>query len=275
MREEPREERALVRGQGLIAVLAACALATACNRPPPPHGAAAHAPATLTAYLTTPQLVRAARQGGSVVLSGIATAGAAIRLASPDGSAIAGPADRAGAWRLAAPAGPTPRLYSLSETIDGRLVRATGYIAVLPSPGPPAVMLHPSATASLPPADAERGVTAVDYDASGVAMVSGRLAPGENVRLLLDGKEAGGDRADARGAFSAVLSQPLAPGGHVLAVSGQPLKAGATFVAVRPVRIAAPPFDARRLEGAWRIDWMTPAGGVQSTVLFDRRNGRP
>ncbi len=254
--------------------MAACALAPACSRPAPSHGAA-RPPAALTAYLTPPRLNGAARQGAAVVLWGLAAPEAAIRLASPDGSAITGTSDRAGVWRVSAPVGAAPRLYSLSETLDGRLVRATGYVAVLPSPGPPAATLHPSATASLPPSDPERGLEAVDYDASGVAMASGRAAAGENLRLVLDGKEAGGDRADAKGAFSAVLSQPLTPGRHVLAVSGQAPRGGVAFTAVRPVRIAAPPFDARRLDGAWRIDWITPAGGVQSTVLFDRRTGRP
>jgi hypothetical protein len=48
-----------------------------------------------------------------------------------------------------------------------------------------------------------------------------------------------------------------------------------TFVAAQPIHIATPPFDAERLDGAWRIDWMTPGGGVQSTVLFDHRAARP
>ena len=209
-----------------------------------------------------------------MLLSGTASAGAAIRLASPDGSALTGTADRKGAWRLAATAGPTPRLYSLSELSAGRLVRAVGYIAVLPAPGPAAAMLRPAASALVLSPAPSRGLASIDYDASGAAMVSGRSAPGETIRLALDSREAGADRADAAGSFSAPLSHPLAPGQHVLNLSGQRLRASVGFAAARATRVATPPFDALRMDGAWRIDWMAPGGGVQSTVLFDPRGGR-
>ena len=215
------------------------------------------------------------QDGAGVLLSGTAVPGAAVRLASPDGSAITGVANRHGAWRLTAPASASPRLYSLSETVDARLVRAIGYIAVLPAPGPAAAMLRPAAAAVLPPADLQRGITAIDYDASGAAVASGRTVAGETIRLLLDGKEAGEDRSDASGVFSAALSQTLTPAAHVLSVASERLHASAAFPAPRTARVAAPPYDSARMDGAWRLDWMTPGGGVQSTVLFDERGGRP
>ena len=275
MDEQPREERAAVRGERLIPILALCALAAGCGRTTPSHGAGAPTPSAVAAYLSPPQLTAAVRQAAAASLSGTATPGAAVRLNSPDGSAIAGSADRGGVWKLSAPVGAAPRLYSLSETLGGRLVRATGYLAVLPSPGPVAAMLHPAAAAAMTPSDTERGITAIDYDGSGAAVASGRAAPGENIRLELDGKEAGEDRADARGLFSGVLSRPLAAGAHMLRATGEHLQAVVAFDAVRPVRIATPPFTAQRLDGAWRIDWTPPGGGVQSTVLFDHKGGRP
>ena len=284
MREEPPEERATVRGQNLIAVLAACVLAAACSRAPS-HAAAARAPAPAsalasepepaTSYLAPPQLVKADRHGGGVLLSGTATPGAGLRLASPDGRAISAQVDGQGAWRILAAVGTTPRLYSLSEQIAGRLVRATGYIAVLPAPGPAAAMLHPAAPASLPSDDPARGLTAVDFDASGQAMASGRTVADETIRLVLDGGEAGEDRADSTGVFSAALSQALKPGTHVLVMMGDRPGSSETFTMARAARVATPPFDAVRLDGAWRIDWLTPGGGVQSTVLFDRKGPRP
>ncbi len=273
MREEPREERAPVKG-GWIWVLAACAAAGACSGPAPAHGSAGKAPPAPTAYVAPPAVTDARRTGASVLLSGTASAGAAIRLASPDGSALTGMADRKGAWRLTAPAGATPRLYSLSELSAGRLVRAIGYVAVLPAPGPAAAMLRPAASALVPGRAGARGLASVDYDASGAAVASGRSAPGETVRLALDGQEAGADRADAAGGFSASLAHPLAPGQHVLSVSARRFAASAAFAATRSSQVATPPFDAQRLDGAWRIDWMAPGGGVQSTVLFDPRGGR-
>jgi hypothetical protein len=274
MREEPREERAPVKDHGAILLLTGCALLAACGRPAPSHAPAAAAQAPAVAYLAPPQLVQATRRPGAVILVGTAAPNAAIRLASPDGTALTASADRTGAFRITAPAGARPRLYSLSEVASGRLARAVGYIAALPAPGPPAALLRPAASATLAIAAAPPGIEAVDYDASGAARASGHAAPGETVRLYLDGGDAGEDAADAAGAFSASLSQTLKPGPHQLNLAGQRLRAGAVFTASRPGRLATPPFDAERTDGAWRIDWVTPGGGVQSTVLFDQKAGR-
>ncbi len=274
MRVEPPEERVRVKGE-LILVLAACAGVAACGPAPAARQVAAQASAQLAAYLPPPAVASAERRGQAVQLSGSASPGATIRLASPDGSAINGTADARGSWRLSVPIGERPRLYSLSETSAGRLVRALGYLAVLPAPGPAAAMLHPAASASVPPAaGAARGLAAIDYDASGTAMASGRASPGESVRLSLDGREAGEDRAHASGEFSASLTRPLTPDTHALGLTGQRLHASVAFAAPRAAQVATPPFDAQRLDGAWRIDWITPAGGVQSTLLFDPRGGR-
>ena len=265
-----------MRGQILIALLAACAALTGCSRATPSHGPSAHAADPLAGYLPPPQIVQAERRGQAVLLTIAAAPGAIVRLASPDGSATTGQADRKGAIRLAAPVGAAPRLYSLSETVGGRLARAMGYVAVLPAPGPPAALLRPAAAAALPPSlsPTQRGVVAIDYDASGAAMASGHAAPSETIRLFLDGKDTGEDPADTAGVFNASFSKSLAPGPHVLGIVGQRLRASASFTAARSARLANPFFDATRMDGAWRIDWMTPGGGVQSTILFDQHGGR-
>ena len=276
MRERPRGERRPVRAQGLIHLLLVGVMTPGCGRQAASPAPAAHAPAQTAGYLAPPTIKGAMRQAGGVLLSGTASPNAAIRLASPGGATTTGAADGKGAWNLIAPAGPAPRLYSLSELSGGRLVRAVGYVAVLPAPAPAAALLRPAASAAaLPPAGAAHGIMAVDYDASGAAMASGQAAGGENVRLYLDGHEAGEDRADGTGAFSASLSRTLNAGPHVLSLAGDRLHASASFGAARTAKLAAPPFDAQRMDGAWRIDWLTPGGGVQSTVLFDRRGGLP
>jgi hypothetical protein len=264
-----------MRVRGLIASLAVGALAAGCSRAAPVHDAPVRAPQSSTSYLPPPQLLKAVRRSARILLSGAAVPNAALRLASPDGSAITGAAGPRGAWSLTVPASPSPRLYSLSEMVGPQLVRAIGYIAVLPAPGPAAALLRPAAAAVLPPGDPQRGIAAVDYDASGAAMASGRTAEGQTVRLVLDGKDAGEDRTDDLGVFSAALSQTLTPGAHVLGMAGDQLRGSASFSAPRTVQVATPPYDSVRMDGAWRLDWMTPGGGVQSTVLFDERGGRP
>jgi len=36
-----------------------------------------------------------------------------------------------------------------------------------------------------------------------------------------------------------------------------------------PAPISGLPFHATRLAGSWRIDWLTPGGGVQCTIILD------
>ena len=265
-----------MRGQTRIALLAACAALSGCSRAAPSHGPSARAPDPVAGYLPPPQVLRADRHGQAVRLTITAAPDAMIRLASPDGSAITGSTTAQGGVSLTAPAGQVPRLYSLSETVGGRLARAVGYVAVLPEPGPPAALLRPAAAAALPLTEVPtgRGVLAIDYDASGAAMASGRASPSETIHLFLDGKDTGEDPADANGVFNASLSKSVTPGPHVLTVVGQRLRAGASFTTSRSAGLSNGFFDASRMDGAWRIDWMTPGGGVQSTILFDQRGGR-
>jgi len=224
-------------------------------------------------YLAPPSVVSAARQpSGAVVLTGSGQPGSRIRLASPDGSAIGATASATGAWSLTVPPADAPRLYSLSSDIAGRLLRARGYVAVLPAPGLAAAMLAPGEGAQA--FDWPSGgvsIRAVDFDSSGAAVVSGGAPAGDAVRLRLDGADAGEDQADAKGDYSVSMSRSLTRGRRVVAARAAHGSASATLD-VRPAApIAAPPLADERLEGAWRLDWTPPGGGVQTTVLFDPR----
>jgi hypothetical protein len=57
-------------------------------------------------------------------------------------------------------------------------------------------------------------------------------------------------------------------------MASQRTRASASFDAPRTTSLAGAYYRASRIEGAWRIDWATPGGGVQSTILFDQRSGR-
>ena len=268
-----------MKGAGLIlAVAAAAAALGGCTRPGPAQAAAAAASSSASPpadYLPPPEILRVIRGAdGVTALSGSGGAGATVHLASPDGSALVTSIDRSGGWSLTLPAARTPRLYSVSEQIGGRLTRARGYLAVLPSPAPAAVVLRP-ATAAAPIGSGSRlSVSAIDFDSSGAAVVSGRSRPGEMVRLRLDGAEAGEDRADAAGMYGVALPQALKPGPHVLTAVVGNLHASASLVVEPRAPIPSGPFAASRLAGAWRIDWVTPGGGIQSTVVFDPRGAR-
>ncbi|MGZ8407044.1 MAG: hypothetical protein ACXWVJ_03350, partial [Caulobacteraceae bacterium] len=94
-------------------------------------------------------------------------------------------------------------------------------------------------------------------------------APNAPVRLALDGAEAGEGKAGPDGRYNVALASPVRSGAHTVAVRTPQGASSATFEVSPPAAIAAPPFAARRLDRAWRIDWMPPGGGVQSTILFD------
>jgi hypothetical protein len=89
------------------------------------------------------------------------------------------------------------------------------------------------------------------------------------VRLALDGDETGVGRADARGVFTVPLAQTLRPGLHDLTATTARAEARSVFSAAAAGAIARPPFAVSRVSGAWRIDWMTPGGGVQTSLVFD------
>jgi hypothetical protein len=222
-------------------------------------------------YLAPPSIVSAVLQpSGAVVLTGSGQPGSRIRLASPDGSAIGATASTTGAWSLTVPPGDAPRLYSLSSDIAGRLLRARGYVATTPAPGPAAAVLAPGegAQAFGWPAG---GVTirAIDFDSSGAAVASGGAPAGDAVRLRLDGADAGEDQADAKGDYSVSMSRSLTRGQHTIAAHTAHGSASATLDMRPGAPIAAPPLAAERVDGAWRLDWTPPGGGVQTTVLFD------
>ena len=264
--------RTQARGIIVTAAFALAVLSSACSRPEPkPALTPAHASPGRTDYASPPRPVAASRApGGETVLSGFGGSDALIRLASPDGSAIGATAGHDGAWALATPASDQPRLYSLSQDLDGRPLRAAGYIAALPAPGPAAAVLRPGTGAqSLAPSTTPLAITAIDFDGTGAAVVSGRSAPQAAVRVMIDGVEAGDDRADGKGAFTAAVSRALRPGPHVVVAAVGPDRAEARFDALLVHAIATPPFQATRAETGWRIDWTTPGGGVQTTMLFD------
>jgi hypothetical protein len=105
-------------------------------------------------------------------------------------------------------------------------------------------------------------------------VVSGRAQAGEIVALAVDGVLRGRVAADSAGRFFFDLDEPLAPGAHRLQAQG---RAGPVLVDVQlqpPPPLADGPFLADRNAAQWRIEWVTPGGGVQTTLLFDRNGAR-
>jgi hypothetical protein len=218
-------------------------------------------------YLSPPRVLAVKPGRAGLALAGVATPGARIRLGTPTGELRYAVADAAGIWTLVIPSAGALRLFGVSMTVGERTVQAEGYLAVTPD-GRAAQLRAGAGSLALSPPSRRPLILAVDFDRDGAAMVSGVGTVDAEVGLRLDRTAAGGTAIDREGRFSFALSRPMSGSSHELEISGEGGEQVVIVGAERPAPLDQP-FRAQRAAGAWRIDWMTPGGGVQTTVLFD------
>ena len=262
--------------KAIIIVLAASTVA-ACQ----PHGAARPAiqPVAIEGrtdsgdYRAAPVLLQVGfGPAGRLVLTGQAVAGSRVRLASPAGLPLYAQADRQGLWRMEVPRPTEPRLFGLA-TIDGaRVIQSEGYVAITAT-GTAAQLRAGAGTVVLGERVAAPVIDAVDYDSKGGAVVSGRAAPHAVLDLFVDDVRQTRGRADGYGRFSLALDEPQSFSLHGLEIAD-----GVRRARVRPsLTVAAPlvggPYRASATPTGWRIDWVTPGGGLQTTLLMASREG--
>lgn len=222
-------------------------------------------------YLPPPrvQAVRTGRAG--VALAGVSVAGARVRLEASTGEVASAEVDALGVWTVVVRPSPSTRLFALSMTVGKRSVRSEGYLAVTPE-GRAAQLRAGAGAVVLSPPSRRPLILALDFDRGGAAMISGVGTPNAEIGLRVDRTAAGGSAVDHQGRFAFALSQPLGAGSHEVELSGE----GGEDLVIADGARAAPLdrlFRAERAGRAWRIDWMTPGGGLQSTLLFDRAGG--
>ena len=270
IRHRGRNARAAARIGALFAagLLAACGRGGDWRTPQAPADESAQGQ---IGYTPPPRFTSSQRLAdGQIELGGLADSNVSIRLASPDGTTYAAVTDGRGLFTLSVPAAAAVRLFGLSEDVAGRIIQGEGYLAVLPAPGRPAVLLRGGGGAHAPGASSDLPqVAAVDFDAGGGAVVSGVAHPGSALRLTLDGQSGGEARADAQGRFSFALAAMLKPGDHELTIQSPGGQANAKFSVSPAGPISGLPFRGQREAGDWRIDWLTPAGGQQTTLIMD------
>jgi hypothetical protein len=157
----------------------------------------------------------------------------------------------------------------VAEEAGGQRVEAEGLIAVLPG-APTAAVLRAGAGAQVTPgADkATLKIQAVDYDMAGGAVVSGRAGAAAPVRVLVDGQVAAEGAAGADGRFSLTLPKALPPGRHRLEAMTPQGAAEADVAVTPPAPPRNAPYQAQAEPFGWRVDWITPGGGAQTTLLL-------
>jgi hypothetical protein len=255
-------------------IVAVAALAGACGRGGdwrPPSASSQSAASAEAGYLPPPRFTAAARLGdGDVEIVGRAHRNARVRLTSPDGSSLAAVTDSRGAFSVDVPKPEDVRLFGLAEDVGGRQVRAVGYLAVVPSPGQAAVVLRAGAGAEAlgAPSGAPK-ITAIDFDVSGLTVVSGLARPGSVLKLATDGAGGAEAKANNQGRYTLTLTTALKAGQYDLIVQSPLGQAEARFRVGPAGSISGLPFRGARQSNAWRIDWLTPAGGEQTTMVID------
>lgn len=250
--------------------IAALGLAAGCSQPADNVTNASNdvAAAQQGEYQAAPELLGATMaKGGAIELNGSASPGVAVRLASPGGAAQFATADPLGRWRMTLAPSPAARLFGLSMSSGGPVVQAMGYIFVAPE-GAVARLRAGGGTEGLTQA---HGLTALalDYDNRRAATLSGLAAPGDAVSLRVDGVERGQAMADKSGRFTLSLNEPLDPGAHAFDLTSASGEVQFQVSVDAPAALAHGPFAARRDGRAWRIDWITPGGGEQTTLVLD------
>jgi hypothetical protein len=224
-------------------------------------------PAAEAGYLKPPALTAIEPGlGGGALLRGTAAAGAMVRLGSPTGQALTTTADPAGLWSLPLPPSPDVRLFSTSMMVGGRMVQSQGYLVVTPDGR--AVQLRSGASAEPVglASDPPRLLT-LDYDSDGAATIGGVARAGTGVSLRIDRAARGAGKSDGRGRFHMVIDRPLSGGQHLFEVSGEtgeqrmiiPLSMAGDLTSV---------YRATPVGPHWRIDWVTPGGGIQTTMIL-------
>ncbi len=254
---------------GLIPLLglAGCGGAEQPWKPAPAKGP----PAAEAGYVAPPATtgVRFAQDG--VTLEGAAAPGAKVMLGTPTGETLAATADAQGRWTAQAPPVSAVRLYGLFMTIDGRKVMSEGYLVLTPD-GRAALLRAGTGARVLAQGSRPPRILAVDYDRDGGAVISGIGTPDADVGLRVDRSAGGGSVIDGNGRFAIAMVRPLGAGDHTFEVAGEGGEDSVILPTVRPEPVGAAVFRAGPLaDGGWRIDWTTPSGGVQTTLLPGRR----
>ncbi len=240
----------------------------ACSARSPTVAQGAEASAQDAGYMAAPSVEAVRASAGAVVLSGAAPAGGKVRLAAPAGQAMFATADLHGRWAISLPPAAEPRIFGLSVVAGGRSIQAEGYILV--TPGGQAALLRAGAAAQRINPSPHPGLQAVDFDSGGGMLVSAAVPPGATVILQIDGRQAAEGRANANGYYQARLGSPtpIRPGAHAIKVSGDGFADSVVAHVTPAAALAQGPLRSQVTSAGLRVDWMTPGGGVQSTILI-------
>ncbi|WP_421737966.1 hypothetical protein [Caulobacter sp.] len=251
---------------GSASILSGCDSSSKDEWRPKTPSASTQADAAEAGYVAPPRVEQVAREASGLLLTGAGAPDASVRLGAPTGEIVTGKADAKGRWSLKVPYSPSVRLYGLSMTRGDRTVQAEGYVMVTPE-GSVALLRAGSGAWRLSQPSASPRILAVDVDPEGGAVISGIATPGAGLSARIDRTPRAEGLVGEDGRFFLSLSEPLGPGAHDIQVSGEGGEQKITIVVSPAAPLTNGPVRAQRTPAGWRADWMTPGGGVQTTLL--------
>jgi hypothetical protein len=98
-------------------------------------------------------------------------------------------------------------------------------------------------------------------------VISGAAPARAWLSVRLDGRQAAEGRADAEGRYAIALNR-LTPGTHAIAIVGDGFSDTAEVAVASAPPLVAGPMHSQFTKGGLRVDWLTPGGGTQSTILL-------
>ena len=217
-------------------------------------------------YLSPPAPAAIQRAADGLALTGTAPGGSRVRLATPQGQALFADADDRGRWRIALGPLTQPRIYGLSVNHKGRQAQAQGYVLV--EPGGRAALLRAGAAAQRLDRPTGSGLRSLDFDREGGAVISADVTASATVLLRVDGAQAAEGRAGADGRVELAVPTPMRPGAHRLQLYADGAQDALVVQVSPPEPLAQGPLRSQLTAAGLRVDWMTPGGGVQSTLLI-------
>ena len=253
-------------GRVLWFTLAALSLAACGRKDAAPLLPAADASHAQPAYLSQPQVLAVTRRpGGVIAIEGAALPDSRISGEMPDRKRYGATTGKNGRFSLEVPPSPAPELIAISEQNGRRELQTDGWLFVPPDAPERAVILR----AGAPSRPLQSGlVAAVDVDAGGGAGVSGVTAPKAEVDVSVDRGTVVRAFADGRGVWGARLGldKHVTSGAHQVRVTSNSAVVDRSFDFT--VGATTQLFTPAREAGGWRVAWIMPGQGVQTTFLL-------
>jgi len=261
----------------VLAVSMVAGLISACAPRADDPIAPADAQSALVGYLQAPRLTATTLSDRSFSVKGAAAKGARIRLSSPEGQAFGTTADDSGLWQIDVPRNAAmaqqAMLFGLSEDIEGRIIQAEFYVALLPDAQVPVVLLRAGTGAQTLASGTAFAITTADFDNAGGLTVSGFAPAAKPIKASVNGSEPIETFVGADARFSVGLTGSSSAGVRQIQIlSGidqRTLTLDVSAHRLAPGTLA----DTTRLVGGWRIDWTTPSGGFQTTYIQNPKAG--